>query len=101
MTGCSCHGSSSHTSLVMTDDLEFCSKCSTDVQAKLVWVLILLEALKGPSLTQKGIGEKLGLNIKFQIAKVEIPAPSPGDFGELVLAGTEIGRGGRGGRKGP
>lgn len=38
---CPYHGSSSHISLVMTDGLGFCCKCSIDVGAKLSWVLVV------------------------------------------------------------
>lgn len=41
MIGCPCRGSSFHISLVMTDELRFCCKCSIDVGAKLTWVLVV------------------------------------------------------------
>lgn len=39
--GCPCRGPSFHISLVKTDDLGFCYKCSIDVGAKLAWVLVV------------------------------------------------------------
>lgn len=41
VTACPYHGPSFHISLVMTDDLGFCYKCSIDVGAKLAWVLVV------------------------------------------------------------
>lgn len=57
VTGCPCLGSSSHISLVMTDDLGVCCKCNIDVGAKLAWVLVVLEALRGLLGHRKGLGK--------------------------------------------
>lgn len=75
--GCPCRGPSFHISLVKTDDLGFCYKCSIDVGAKLAWVLVVKRLWEASFDIERG-WEKLGLNIKFQIAMVEMFFPALG-----------------------
>lgn len=44
-------------SLVMTDDLGFCYKCSIDVGAKLAWVLVVKRLWEASFDIRKGLGK--------------------------------------------